>query len=236
MDNDNDNEEYEIIKDSDILEVVSDCDYEAIKYYLKLKGYKHVENSFGDDALIIATRLGHFKIIKLLVEYGNEAANNDSNDMNDINDKILNLNHQNKSGSTALMIAIKEGFIEIAIYLIKSGANVLLKDENGWDPLSLSCEHGYIVLVKLLIFHGANISSREYKCHSTPLIIACMYGHFDICKCIVEEAEIYSNINGHKSVEEVVNEIDIFGCTAIDWSRKLGYYNIVDYLEQYEDI
>ena len=64
------------------------------------------------------------------------------------------VNAKNKQNQTVLMKAVEYGDIDKGQLLIDSGANIFLKDNDGFDALYYACS-GFI---KFLVKHGANIN------------------------------------------------------------------------------
>ncbi|MEW5558803.1 ankyrin repeat domain-containing protein [Enterobacter asburiae] len=99
-------------------------------------------NRYGGTALIPAAERGSVETVKILIDAG------------------VNVNHINKLGWTALMEAIILGdgsrsYQQIISLLIKSGADVNIKDFSGKSPLILSENKGFVEISKLLIEAGA---------------------------------------------------------------------------------
>ncbi|XP_038634187.1 protein phosphatase 1 regulatory subunit 27-like [Scyliorhinus canicula] len=61
------------------------------------------------------------------------------------------------SGMAALHEAVLSGNLECVKLLIKYGADIHQKDENGWTALHISCSDGYIEIAKYLLSQGARV-------------------------------------------------------------------------------
>ncbi|XP_048411315.1 protein phosphatase 1 regulatory subunit 27-like [Stegostoma tigrinum] len=59
------------------------------------------------------------------------------------------------TGMAALHEAVLSGNLECVKLLIKYGADIQQKDENGWTPLHMSCSDGHLEIAKYLLSQGA---------------------------------------------------------------------------------
>lgn len=89
--------------------------------------------------------------------------------------KIENPNQKDKNGKTPLMTAIKNGNDWEIRSLLKSGADVNAKDNEGWSALMYAIRYqNNLEFVNILIQNGADVNSKN-KYGSTPLQIAACY-------------------------------------------------------------
>lgn len=77
--------------------------------------------------------------------------------------KIINIaetgvNKKDDKGRTSLLQACEAGLTDLAMDLIRKGADINIKDNNGRTPLSIALEKGNDNLVIALISNGANLS------------------------------------------------------------------------------
>ncbi|XP_041073076.1 protein phosphatase 1 regulatory subunit 27-like [Carcharodon carcharias] len=61
------------------------------------------------------------------------------------------------SGMAALHEAVLSGNLECVKLLIKYGADIHQKDENGWTALHMSCSDGHVEIAKYLLSQGARV-------------------------------------------------------------------------------
>jgi len=75
------------------------------------------------------------------------------------------------------MTAIDYGYAEISIFLIESGADIFLIDNDGFTALHYAARKGLTEIAKLLVERGAEIDkypdSSKFYAGYTPLILAC---------------------------------------------------------------
>jgi ankyrin repeat protein len=101
----------------------------------------------------LASILGHFEIVKYLVEYGADKESKDG------------------SNKTPLHFASEGGHFEIVKYLVENGAGKDAKDGEDKTPLHRAATNGHFDIVKYFVENGANIWSRTTK-GETPLDLA----------------------------------------------------------------
>ncbi|NWS78741.1 PP16A phosphatase, partial [Crotophaga sulcirostris] len=71
-------------------------------------------------------------------------------------------------GATLLHIAAANGYVEAAELLLENRAGVGTRDEDGWEPLHAAACWGQVLLVELLVAHGANLDGKS-RLDETPL-------------------------------------------------------------------
>jgi len=87
--------------------------------------------------------------------------------------------------------AVEGKSAEIALLLIKQGANVNAKSKNGSTPLHLASYYGFKNLAEVLIQKGADVKMKTDDLGMTPLHSAVQRGHFEIAKLLLDNgAEI----------------------------------------------
>jgi ankyrin repeat protein len=75
---------------------------------------------------------------------------------------------------------------DVAEILINYGADVHLRNENGFTPLHLLAEQGKVEAAEALLKHGAEIDARD-KWGKTPLHYASEYGQADMVEFLLEK-------------------------------------------------
>jgi hypothetical protein len=71
----------------------------------------------------------------------------------------LDVNKQNASGQTLLGLAARAGSLSLCDLLIRKGAAVNPEPESHSSPLPNAAHHGHLEVARLLIQHGANVST-----------------------------------------------------------------------------
>lgn len=111
-------------------------------------------------------------------------------------------------GYTPLMIAAQEGYLDTALVLITSGADLEAAEENGLTSLMAAARGGHVEIVRLLLEAGANWDTRTVA-GSTALDVARYFGHAEI----VELLEQQSGIRGRRAfLTELSGRVGVFNC------------------------
>ena len=84
---------------------------------------------------------------------------------------------------TALHIASINGHLEISELLTSSGADVNIRDSEGWTALHIASYYGHLETVQLLLCQGADMSIRTND-GRTALDWASRYGHLKVADCL----------------------------------------------------
>ena len=165
------------------------------------------DDKSGDTPLIIASRLGKFNIVKLLLDSGankyvknNEGYTALRTAIADNQYKIVELLLDDKNieeilktdeGLTPLLLASELGRKQIVELLIKRGANTKAKNARGKDALILATESKNAEIVDLLLKEiDPNFSKDDNG--NTPLIIACDSNDYNSAKKLLENG---ANVN-----------------------------------------
>ncbi|GFO38862.1 ankyrin repeat and kh domain-containing protein 1, partial [Plakobranchus ocellatus] len=122
-------------------------------------------NDEGYTPLMEAAREGHEDMVALLLSQGA-----------DINAQT------EETQETALTLACCGGFLDVADFLLRSGALI----ERGCStPLMEAAQEGHLDLVSFLLKSGANVEAQTGT-HDTALTYACENGHTDVAEALLE--------------------------------------------------
>lgn len=140
------------------------------------------------------------------------------NDGHEFNVRLLiesavNLEDVTCYGDTALIIASKNGYINIVRMLIKKGVDPNAVNKQSYDSLCFAACYGYIDIARTLLEAGANphYSNRN---GNTALSLATLYGHFEIVKMLIGNGANPGNI-------------DVLGYTPLMLAAGCDFENIV---------
>jgi len=95
------------------------------------------------------------------------------------------LNHQAKEGSTAMVLASKNGHHKVILQLLAAKADPKMPNHNQVTPLLRAAESGSLKVVQILLENKADPHLSE-KNGYTPLITAAQNGHAHICRLLLE--------------------------------------------------
>ncbi|KAK3090841.1 hypothetical protein FSP39_015089 [Pinctada imbricata] len=136
-------------------------------------------NDEGYTPLMEAAREGHEEMVALLLANGA-----------DINTQT------EETQETALTLACCGGFLEVADFLIKAGANIELGCST---PLMEAAQEGHLELVKYLLKAGAIVHAQTGT-GDTALTYACENGHTDVAEALLQHgAELEHESEGGRT-------------------------------------
>ena len=86
---------------------------------------------------------------------------------------------------TSLKWAAQDGYFEMVRFLVEDGADIHIRDENGWTALMWAAEGGHLEIVKFLVGRDAKVNARNNS-DWTALMQAARGGHLDVVCFLVE--------------------------------------------------
>ena len=167
----------------------------------------------------------------------------------DLVQRGMDVNTSDRSGTTLLMLAARNGNDQLLEFLLSKRANVLKQNKYGDTAIGLAALKGSLPIVRRLVGAGADISSRGWN----ALHYAAFNGHVEIVRFLVsskgvvldapapnrQTALMLAARNGHKEVVRILIEADADmdiddgqGNTALNLARKAGNTEISDYLRR----
>lgn len=131
-------------------------------------------------------------------------------------------NKPDDRGYYPLHMACQEGHLNVVKVLVKGGADLKVKDDNGHgEPALLSAVgEGHLGVVRYLIKNGCDVNDRRYYGGDTPLHIACAWGRFK---------EVVLLVTGGADI----NALDDNRHSPIYYAVTKGYIKIVEYLSSH---
>ena len=124
------------------------------------------------------------------------------------------INKPNWEGKTALSIAAKDNFREIAQILVMNGADVNHKDNDEQSPIDLAALCGNTGIVEVLLQAGVSVNSESLWNNETPLMIAALEGRTQTVQFLISKgADIMMQ--------------DTNGDRALHFAAKSSYVDIV---------
>ena len=104
---------------------------------------------------------------------------------------------------TAIMSASKGGNEALVLELVKRGAEVNARLENGWDALMYASRYGHTAVVAVLLNHAADPNTRSQN--YTALGLAAANDHLPVCLLLVARAADLYAVNavyGRNALED----------------------------------
>ena len=139
----------------------------------------------------------------------------------------VNLNALDKQLNTPLHGACRIGDAWIVEQLLEGGANVLLSNEEGVNPLHVSCQEGWCDVVNLIMRkrpgdHNQLVTRVDNE-YNSALHLACGSGEAEIVRVLL----LY---NANPTITK------LHDVSPLHIAAKEGYVEITDMLLQYEEI
>lgn len=129
--------------------------------------------------------------------------------------------------SNELMAAAYAGDLNLVSKLLAAGADVNVRDENGWSPLMKACynaelKHGFADVVQALITAGADIEA-PIGYGVRPLMLAAGYGETAVVEVLLQAgADVLAQNEG--------------GYTALMMVKQKHYVDVVNLLHEAEQL
>jgi ankyrin repeat protein/beta-lactamase regulating signal transducer with metallopeptidase domain len=111
-------------------------------------------------------------------------------------DKGAPINKTDNTGQSPLLLALKNGWIDMASRLVEKDADVNFKSPEGDIPLFYAIRQRQILLAKLLIKHGADVNAKNNQ-GETPLLMALDYKLYDLVDNLLDNSADV-NISDHE--------------------------------------
>jgi len=130
------------------------------------------------------------------------------------------VNRRNIKGSTAIILASRNGYSDVVAYLLSEFPDLDLEIQNfeGKTALMIASEFGRIDVVKAIIFNSKTVNVELKDVHGfTALMLAAFGGHKELVQLLVSEAK--ANVDTFSKV----------GYTALMYTIKFGYNELFEY-------
>jgi ankyrin repeat protein len=126
--------------------------------------------------------------------------------------------NSSEGGVSPLFLAATEGCLEVVQILIRSGADVNIKNSTeGLTALQAAAHNGHLEVVKYLASKNANVNASGDKDAMTPLHRASLNGHLEVVKYLVSKG---GNVNAKSKKDN----------TPLHAAAHGGYLEVVKWL------
>ncbi|XP_022800157.1 ankyrin repeat and protein kinase domain-containing protein 1-like [Stylophora pistillata] len=158
---------------------------QGVKYLLERGANPLAKNNDGQDSLYRASSRCSDFLDLVLSHVPNE----------------ISVDTKDATGTTPLMNAAPNGYVQAVKGLIKRGADPSLMDNEGWSSLHFAAHCGDPHIIDLILPHVSDIGSKNAD-GATPLIIAVRHRNLQIVKQLLERGAnpLTKDINGHDSL------------------------------------
>ncbi|XP_073708336.1 uncharacterized protein [Garra rufa] len=181
-----------------------DSQAETVTLYLREVGYHtptllryivNLADGNGNMALHYSVSHSNFSVVKLLLDTG-----------------LCEVDHQNKAGYTAIMLAALTAAespedMEVAQQLLRMGKINARASQSGQTALMLAVSHSRTMMVQVLLDCGADLNIQD-RDGSTALMCACEHGHTEIAKILLDKPECDISLtdkDGHTALSIAMN-------------------------------
>ncbi|XP_074640428.1 fibronectin type 3 and ankyrin repeat domains protein 1-like [Tubulanus polymorphus] len=103
-----------------------------------------------------------------------------------LNTSDVNIDVNDKSGNSPLMVASQKGYLDVVNALIKRGADVNLQDETGKTSLMLACYAGRLNIVEILRENQASYTIKD-KNGAIAIHSACDGQNLEVIKYLIDD-------------------------------------------------
>uniref|UniRef100_A0A158Q7Z7 ANK_REP_REGION domain-containing protein n=1 Tax=Elaeophora elaphi TaxID=1147741 RepID=A0A158Q7Z7_9BILA len=164
---------------------------EVVNTLLLFKWNAEKRNKLGETPLLVAAKSGSAKAVRRFLHAGvdytsQDMFNNtalhvaaDSDDKKETLRQLLHylkdsslLNARNDMGQTALHCATEHNAVQCVRYLLRCGADPLIKDNRGWDALMVATQQGCWSTIVLILKSSSNINCYSATDNHTSLSLA----------------------------------------------------------------
>ena len=164
--------------------------------------YIHLQKCFvRSSALFLASCMGHIDIVKLLLEHGAELNSSNCSPLCgaclagklELTKFLIDLGAEVNSPSvlnshsttTPIIVAARNGNIELIEYLIEKGADVHYK-QSDQNALIEACSGDHLLVVEVLLHHGADINIHLQSNKTTCMHQACSNDYTEMVEFLLE--------------------------------------------------
>ena len=124
------------------------------------------------------------------------------------------------------MLACTRENLEIIKILVENNANIYQVNKDGWNCMQIAVREGREKIVSYLLSLDINLAfGVKTKNGRTPLHTACLHGHFNVIKLILNKFS-----DDSKKRHEMLNYKDTCGMTPLSEAILADHLEIVEYL------
>ncbi|EFO16786.2 inversin [Loa loa] len=185
---------------------------EVINTLLLFKWNAEKRNKLGETPLLVAAKNGSAKAVRRFLHVGVDhssqdkfkntalhvAADSDGKKetlrqlLYYLKDSSL-LNMRNDMGQTPLHCATEYNAVQCVRYLLKCGADPLIRDYRGWDPLMVAIQQGCWSTIILMLKNSSNINCYSIADNQTTLSLALEKKNYILASFLEKNGALLAN-------------------------------------------
>lgn len=202
--------------------LVADGDAKSIVQFLErdVDAHAHARThayapTYYDTVLIWSARNGHIEIVNMLLERGIRITSNNSSALNcsaknnhlEIVLALLKIDTERYCLGYALMLAAKEGHVDIVTTLLEHGANVRAGDN---ESLYVSIRGNHLAVVTVLLEWGAEAPDHYSMGMCQNRFLSCAFRHSEIMAKLLEHG-----VDVHAGYRTILRKLQRQFCESI---------------------
>ena len=241
------------LRDTLLLAAAAKGEYMIVQRMLENGAQMNSRDKNGSTPVLLASREGHEKVLKLLLEWLNAwktyphlVGQRPLHEELLLSQDDIGVNAQNKNARTPLLWAARNGHTAVVkLLLSQDHIAVNSQDCHGNTPLIWAAFHGYEGVVKLLLSQDDIAVNSQNEYGDSPLLRAASSGHEGVIRILLTRNDIEVNSRkctgktalmaglrgGYEAVVRLlltrndieVNSRDEDGRTALVWAVRNGY-------------
>ncbi len=206
--------------DAEIFKAIEENDIQTVQTYIESGANPNIRDESGSTLLIIASRLGHEHLVKLLIN------------------SCVDLNIRNNDGNTALIVAASYGYANILTRLLDAGANPCLINNDGENVKDVAVKRNIAERAKeatLLLFDAVKNEQKDKiisllndgadpsnfnKLHFNSLTLSITMGYVEGVRTILETLQ---QLGKEDLITKLLTTKDILKETPLQLAERLKF-------------
>ncbi|XP_042864403.1 kinase D-interacting substrate of 220 kDa B-like [Penaeus japonicus] len=190
----------------------------SVRLLLAAGAYVNLRDENGWTALIWAACKNHSDVVKVLLEAGADpnienwnyghaalvwaAYNGNPTIVQDLLNAGAEVDHRNKDGNTAFLVAVRQNHLDIARILFNHGAYISAQNNEGANALIQAAKRNNLDMLRFTIQSGGSLNAKTTKYGDTALMWATSRGYLEVMReLLASGAEVdLANLVGYTAL------------------------------------